>query len=161
VRPTWANWTKIRRSCERRDLGRNCSSSRRLSSWISGSLQRDRSRIIEGMARKNAAAVALGRKGGRKGGQARAAKLTSQQRSESARKAGLARWPKVKGLNGKTIGATKGISTREKTAQRTDTSDQALAALLNRLRATVDPVEIRQLSDQIERIVFHKQYMNA
>jgi hypothetical protein len=42
--------------------------------------------------RKNPAAVALGRKGGLKGGKARAAKLTKEQRAESARKAARARW---------------------------------------------------------------------
>ena len=45
--------------------------------------------------KKNPAAVALGRKGGLKGGKARAAKLTKEQRSESARKAAKARWEKV------------------------------------------------------------------
>jgi hypothetical protein len=44
--------------------------------------------------KKNPAAVALGRKGGLKGGKARAAKLTKEQRSESARKAAKARWEK-------------------------------------------------------------------
>ena len=42
--------------------------------------------------KKNAAAVALGRRGGLKGGKARAAKLTKEQRIESARKAAKARW---------------------------------------------------------------------
>jgi hypothetical protein len=42
--------------------------------------------------KKNAAAVALGRLGGLKGGKARARKLTADQRRESARKAALARW---------------------------------------------------------------------
>jgi len=42
--------------------------------------------------RKNAAAVSLGRLGGLKGGKARAAKLTSEQRSEIARRAAAARW---------------------------------------------------------------------
>lgn len=42
--------------------------------------------------KKNPAAVALGRKGGLKGGKARAAKMTKEQRSESARKAAKARW---------------------------------------------------------------------
>lgn len=43
-----------------------------------------------------AAAAALGRRGGLKGGAARAAKMTPEQRSESARKAAAARWkPKV------------------------------------------------------------------
>lgn len=42
--------------------------------------------------RKNPAAVALGRKGGLKGGKARAAKLTAEERAESARRAAKARW---------------------------------------------------------------------
>ena len=41
---------------------------------------------------KNPAAVALGRLGGKKGGKARAAKLTPDQRREIARKAAQARW---------------------------------------------------------------------
>lgn len=41
---------------------------------------------------KDPAAVALGRKGGLKGGKARAAKLTKEQRSEAARRAAEARW---------------------------------------------------------------------
>jgi hypothetical protein len=41
---------------------------------------------------KDPAAVALGRKGGLKGGRARADKLTPEQRSEIARKAAHARW---------------------------------------------------------------------
>jgi hypothetical protein len=43
---------------------------------------------------KNAAAVALGRMGGLKGGKARAEKLSSRARSSIARKAALARWEK-------------------------------------------------------------------
>ena len=43
---------------------------------------------------KDPSAVALGRKGGLKGGPARAAKLTPEQRRESARKAAIARWNK-------------------------------------------------------------------
>jgi hypothetical protein len=41
---------------------------------------------------KNPAAVALGRLGGKKGGLARAAKLTKEQRTEIAKKAAQARW---------------------------------------------------------------------
>jgi hypothetical protein len=41
---------------------------------------------------KNPAAVELGRRGGLKGGKARAEKLTSEQRKEIARKAAKARW---------------------------------------------------------------------
>ena len=42
--------------------------------------------------KKDPAAVALGRKGGLVGGHARAAKLTKEQLSESAKKAARARW---------------------------------------------------------------------
>jgi len=45
---------------------------------------------------KNPHAVALGRKGGKKGGPARAAKMTPEQRSEAARKAVMARWERAK-----------------------------------------------------------------
>jgi hypothetical protein len=50
---------------------------------------------------KNPHAMALGKMGGSKGGKARAAKLTAEERSESARKAALARWAKVKREKGK------------------------------------------------------------
>jgi len=43
---------------------------------------------------KNPAAVALGKLGGKKGGPARAAKLTAKRRQEIARKAARARWGK-------------------------------------------------------------------
>ena len=41
---------------------------------------------------KNAAAVALGRQGGLKGGKARAKSLSPKRRSEIAKKAAAARW---------------------------------------------------------------------
>lgn len=43
---------------------------------------------------KNPAAVALGRLGGKKGGAARAAKLSPERRKEIAQKAAAARWNK-------------------------------------------------------------------
>jgi hypothetical protein len=43
---------------------------------------------------KNPAAVSLGRLGGKKGGPARAAKLSKKRRSEIAKKAAAARWRK-------------------------------------------------------------------
>jgi hypothetical protein len=43
---------------------------------------------------KNPAAVALGKLGGKKGGKARAEKLTPEQRSAIAKKAAEARWAK-------------------------------------------------------------------
>jgi len=45
---------------------------------------------------KNPHAVALGRLGGLKGGKARTARLSAEQRRELARKAVLARWAKAK-----------------------------------------------------------------
>jgi hypothetical protein len=41
---------------------------------------------------KDPAAVALGRKGGLKGGKARAARMTAKERSEAARRAARKRW---------------------------------------------------------------------
>jgi hypothetical protein len=43
---------------------------------------------------KDPAAVALGRKGGLKGGKARAASMTAAQRTAAAKKAAAARWAK-------------------------------------------------------------------
>lgn len=51
---------------------------------------------------KNAAAVALGRRGGVKGGPARALALSAEKRSSIAKTAALARWSKVKGDEGDT-----------------------------------------------------------
>jgi hypothetical protein len=47
---------------------------------------------------KNAAAVALGRLGGLKGGRARAEKLSPKKRTQIAKKAALARWAKKSNL---------------------------------------------------------------
>jgi hypothetical protein len=47
-------------------------------------------------ASKDPAAVALGRKGGLKGGKARAEKMTAEERREAARRAAEARWAKRK-----------------------------------------------------------------
>lgn len=49
---------------------------------------------------KNPHAVALGRKGGKKGGKARAANLTLEQLSEIGRKGAATRWGKAKGRGG-------------------------------------------------------------
>lgn len=50
----------------------------------------------EGIEGKDPLAVLLGRRGGLKGGHARAAKMTKTERSESAAKAAQARWAKKK-----------------------------------------------------------------
>jgi|SRR5579862_6022901 len=94
---------------------------------------------------KDPAAVALGRKGGKKGGPARAAILTPKQRSESARKAVQARWAKAK------------LTTKV----TTHTSDKNVLTLLKRIKETDDKNEIRRLSDKLERAIFHKQYAGA
>jgi hypothetical protein len=94
--------------------------------------------------RKNPAAVALGRRGGKKGGPARAAKLTPEQRSESARKAVQARWARAK-VNAATA----------------KTSDRTLLRLLERIKSTNNPTEIRELSSQLERVIFRKQFKSA
>jgi hypothetical protein len=118
---------------------------------------------------KNRAAVALGRKGGKKGGFARAAKLSPEQRSESARKAVQARWSKAKGSDYIVVKEThKGIKKFHKpineatpAATAIKTSDNALLALLRRIKAANDPTEIKQLSNQLERVIFHKQFKTA
>ena len=46
---------------------------------------------------KDPAAVALGRKGGLKGGKARAAKMNAEERAEAARRAAQARWARRPG----------------------------------------------------------------
>ena len=101
-----------------------------------------------GMAatRKNAAAVALGRRGGKKGGPARAAKLTPEQRSESARKAVCARWSKAQAAPA---------------APPLGTSKRALHLCLNRIKDAKDENELRRLTEELQRIVFHRQYQNA
>lgn len=50
--------------------------------------------IIRNAPGKNPAAVALGRRGGLKGGKVRAARLSSKRRSAIAKKAAISRWSK-------------------------------------------------------------------
>lgn len=52
--------------------------------------------LIEATKEKNAAAVALGRLGGLKGGKARAERLDPEYRKQIAKKAAMTRWTKVK-----------------------------------------------------------------
>ena len=49
-----------------------------------------------------AAAAALGRRGGLKGGRARSDQMTPEERREAARKAALARWKKARDSAGRT-----------------------------------------------------------
>jgi hypothetical protein len=50
--------------------------------------------FVGSIGEKNPAAVALGRLGGKKGGPARAKKLSASKRKLIARKAAIARWKK-------------------------------------------------------------------
>lgn len=50
--------------------------------------------VDDGSETKNAAAVELGRRGGLKGGKARASALSPSRRAEIAREAAAARWKK-------------------------------------------------------------------
>jgi hypothetical protein len=102
---------------------------------------------------KDPAAVALGLKGGRKGGLARAANMTPAQRSESARKAVQARWTRRSGKNASDYAAPAVVVT--------DTSEHAFLSLLKRYKATNNPTEMDRLSEQIERMIFHKQHQNV
>jgi hypothetical protein len=57
---------------------------------------------------KNVHAVTLGRAGGLKGGKARAAKLTPEQREEIARKAAQKRWGKTEELKSSAGSSARG-----------------------------------------------------
>ena len=116
---------------------------------------------VRAAKKKDPAAIALGRKGGKKGGPARAAKLTPKQRSESARKAVQARWTKTK--EGKDYRAVEGTKKKTKSIATSlvEKSDKAVLNLLKRIKETNDQNEICQLSDRLERLIFHKQYANA
>jgi hypothetical protein len=56
---------------------------------------------------------------------------------------------------------TKDSGRKNSSVATMDTSDAALASLLTRLKVSTDPDEIRELSQQIEQVVFHKQFENA
>ena len=110
--------------------------------------------------KKNPAAVALGRKGGKRGGPARAARLTPEQRSESARKAVQTRWARAK-ESGEPGGFRKRIDSSAPAAAAAGASDHDLLTLLQRIKATDNPTVIRRLSNQLERVIFHRQFENA
>lgn len=121
---------------------------------------------MDANAKKNPAAVTLGRKGGKKGGPARAAKLTPEQRSESALKAVQARWSKAKN----DLAANRGdvmIKKEQMGAEARpaspvlDTSKKALHLCLKRIKNAKNETELRRLTEELQRIVFQRQYMNA
>jgi hypothetical protein len=94
----------------------------------------------------------LDARAGKKGGPARAAGLTAEQRSESARNAVSARWAKTK--NGNSHASVP-------SAPAIDTSRKTLHVRLNRLKSAKSKAGIRRLTEELQRIVFHKQYRNA
>src|SRR5271165_7077384 len=111
--------------------------------------------------KKDPAAVALGRKGGKKGGPARAAKLTPAQRSESARKAVQARWTKAKTGDDTVKRANMGIKPfsqfQKKESEAVpghfiDTSKKALHVCLKRIKDATSEEEIRRLTEELQRI---------
>ena len=106
------------------------------------------------MKQRNPATIPLAGKGGKKGGPARAAQLTPEKRSENTRKAVPARRPK--GGNGSSDDGRESML-----AHSLSGSKQALHNCLKRLKDAKDESEIRRLTDELQRIVFHKQYRNA
>jgi hypothetical protein len=105
--------------------------------------------------KKKATGATPGNKSSKKSAATRAAKLAPHRR-ESTRKAVQARLVK-EGSDYIIVKKTK----MEHTPSKTDTSDRAMLTLLKRIKATNDPKVIRQLSDQLQRVIFHKQYANA
>ena len=67
---------------------------RDLNQWAKRMVDLATGNATEPTSTKDAAAVALGRRGGLKGGAARAAKMTPERRAEIAKKAAQARWGK-------------------------------------------------------------------
>jgi hypothetical protein len=120
--------------------------------------------------KKNPAAVALGRKGGKKGGPARAAKLTAAERSDSARKAVQARWARGRtGVSHTGKGADVDVKKlgevqkkeRSEGGPMIDTSKKALHLCLKRIKEAKDEGELRRMTEELQRIVFHRQYQNG
>jgi hypothetical protein len=90
-------------------------------------------------------------------------KRTPEARSDGSRKAVPTRLGKGKRVSEMQNNPAEKPSTRNQIENipAVDTSDMPLANLLERLRSASNPDEIRQLSEQIERVVFHKQFANA
>jgi hypothetical protein len=120
--------------------------------------------------KKDPAAVALGRKGGKKGGPARAARLTPEQRSESSRKAVGARWAKFRATKNNTNIADKGEEDVQAIKEFTthaalpavpavgDHSENAIHALVEHIKVADNQTERDRLTDQLNRVIFHTQF---
>ncbi|MBZ5622383.1 MAG: hypothetical protein LAQ69_27170 [Acidobacteriia bacterium] len=127
---------------------------------------RKRSRRIHlwSAKQKDPAAVELGRKGGKKGGPARAAALTPEQRSASARKAVQARWAKPKLGDGHIVSKSKTVKTSgkfhnkrpETTLSAFSVSKRALHACLKRIKDAKDDNELRRLTEELQNMTRQK-----
>jgi hypothetical protein len=105
------------------------------------------------MAARLSNPAAIG-KGAKKGSPTRVAGFTPEKRSENARKTVSARQPKS--------GNGTSSDARESTpADSLSTSKQALHLCMKPLKNAQDESEIRRLTNELQRIVFHKQYRNA
>jgi hypothetical protein len=65
------------------------------------------------------------------------------------------RWAKLK------TGRSAGYLLQTDATSAGDTSDPAFLSLLKRYKATDDPGDMKKLSEQIESMIFHKQFANA
>lgn len=64
---------------------------------------------------------------------------------------------------GKTKNGVKHTASKSRpnTKGGNDTSDQAMLALLEPIKQASNAEEIRRLSDQLEQVIFHKQFKDA
>lgn len=76
-----------------------------------------------------------------------------------ARKAVQARWAKTK--TKRSAGYIVNEFQIDEAAPAIDTSKKALSACLKRIKETNDEKELLRLSEQLQRIVFRRQYRNA
>lgn len=81
--------------------------------------------------------------------------LTPAQRSESARTAVQARWAKARKESG--IHPVTGLDG----GAMIDTSDGAMLDILKRIKSAKSTTEIRRFSEQLERVIFHKQHKTS
>ncbi len=77
-----------------------------------------------------------------------AADQTPEQRDDSARNAVQARRTKTKPAN-------------PSNAPTQDTSRNALHVCLKKIKAANDEAELRRLAEELQRIIFYRQYQNA
>ena len=101
--------------------------------------------MIATKKRKNPATFAPGRKDLKKGGPTAAAKLTSAQLNKGA-----------------TVDTNTFANFKDEAMPAIgDTSDNAVLALLERIKLANNQAELRNLTDQLQSVIFHKQYKNT